>query len=641
MQNIFIELMPPWVESGLQPAFYDKESGSVLQQVARMYAKVNWLVRMFNKFSKDTSDYVNQFVDDTNAEIARFEHDTTETVNDYIARFVALKEFVDDYFENLDVQEEINNKLDDMTEQGTLQEIITAYIQANVAWTFDTVADMKLATNFVDGSFAETLGYTSKSDGGSALYKIRALTIDDVIDEMTIIALDDATLVAELVNRGDTINIESFGATENTDSTTALNTAISFASTHGVTIVFGAKTYKVNATITASKVHFRGCGNDTIITNYANTSSTLTVNGTNNTFEDMTISHSDDATYAAIEIGAQYNNFERVRFQSTGYGIKFNNAPSNGGLNKFTDCVIYRCQAGGVIIPANDETGYCNGNTFVACHFDRYYDEDNPVKTISSGTSAIFIGCWLQLKNLSGVELLTNLSLVRFIGCKIDSSSSSDVLIEFSGTSTPVCVDAAGSSIDGKYSYNGSQYNAKGLNGGFEITTNNGMVSKQFRGGDAHTLTDLGGSNLGGVKIGNSRIFWAANSSPDSTQTFLRGDVMIQSNPSSTSKLISVCTTAGAGSAAVWRVLGQDDLRSTTISGTTSSTGFLDSNNSDQGSLSTTGCKVVSAFVNHANRKVDVILAGSSLNRYAFYVRTADGNAPVEEAVNITVYYHV
>lgn len=39
-----------------------------------------------------------------------------------------LKEYVDSYFENLDVQEEINNKLDEMVEDGTLNEIINQEI---------------------------------------------------------------------------------------------------------------------------------------------------------------------------------------------------------------------------------------------------------------------------------------------------------------------------------------------------------------------------------------------------------------------------------------------------------------------------------------------------------------------------------
>lgn len=221
MENIFVEFLPPWVETGLQPAFYDKESGTVLQQVARMYAKVNWLIKMFNKFSKDTTNFVNDFVDSTNREINRFEdavdtrvtnfeRSTTETVNEYIGKFVALKDFVDDYFDNLDVQQEINNKLDDMLAQGTLQEIITTYIQSNVAWTFDTVADMKLATNLINGSFAQTLGFYSVNDGGGALYKI---TNTGTANEMDIIAIG-GTLYAHL-NEKDNINIKQLGAKGN------------------------------------------------------------------------------------------------------------------------------------------------------------------------------------------------------------------------------------------------------------------------------------------------------------------------------------------------------------------------------------------------------------------------------------------
>ena len=102
MENIFVEFLPPWVETGLQPAFYDKESGTVLQQTARMYDRVNMLIRMFNKLSKETK----------------------ETVENYIQEFDNLYTYVHDYFDNLDVQEEINNKLDVMAEDGTLATII-------------------------------------------------------------------------------------------------------------------------------------------------------------------------------------------------------------------------------------------------------------------------------------------------------------------------------------------------------------------------------------------------------------------------------------------------------------------------------------------------------------------------------------
>ena len=139
------------------------------------------------------------------------------------AAFIELKTFVDDYFDNLDVQEEINNKLDEMAEEGTLQEIITTYIQSNVAWTFDTVADMKLATNLVAGSYTRTLGFHSLNDGGGALYYI---TNSGTANEMDVIAVD--TLYANLV-KPIILTPEMLGATGTGDETLILQRAFAIS----------------------------------------------------------------------------------------------------------------------------------------------------------------------------------------------------------------------------------------------------------------------------------------------------------------------------------------------------------------------------------------------------------------------------
>lgn len=117
----------------------------------------------------------------------------------YIKLTEELQSYVENYFENLDVQDEIDHKLDEMAAAGTLQEIIASYLEANVAWTFDTVADMKLATNLVDGSYAMTLGFHAIGDGGGALYKI---TDTGTANEMDVIAVDAlyATLVPTEAN---------------------------------------------------------------------------------------------------------------------------------------------------------------------------------------------------------------------------------------------------------------------------------------------------------------------------------------------------------------------------------------------------------------------------------------------------------
>ena len=157
MENIFVEFLPPWIETGLQPAFYDKESGTVLQQTARMYARVNMLIRMFNKLSKNTKT----------------------TVEEYINKFNELHDYVHDYFDNLDVQEEINNKLDDMAEDGTLQGLFTGYgleigednkVKVKAGEGITVNADGVGITpfdDFIQGLEVKTYDYTDENNGAN------------------------------------------------------------------------------------------------------------------------------------------------------------------------------------------------------------------------------------------------------------------------------------------------------------------------------------------------------------------------------------------------------------------------------------------------------------------------------------------
>lgn len=55
--------------------------------------------------------------------------------------FVVLKNYVDNYFANLDVQEEINTKLDEMAQNGELLELLNAYDYALNILTFGCVGD--------------------------------------------------------------------------------------------------------------------------------------------------------------------------------------------------------------------------------------------------------------------------------------------------------------------------------------------------------------------------------------------------------------------------------------------------------------------------------------------------------------------
>lgn len=169
MQDLFIEFLPPWVETGLQPAFYDRESGTVLQQTARMYAKVNELVKAVNGMDKVIKEYV---------------------------------DYIDNYFKNLDVQEEINNKLDDMAEGGELAEYIAQYANLPCVHAYDTIADMASSSSLVDGSFARAMSKTVAGTGDGFYYYIRTKTGADTPDGENLVAIGDDLVAVKIPDYG-------------------------------------------------------------------------------------------------------------------------------------------------------------------------------------------------------------------------------------------------------------------------------------------------------------------------------------------------------------------------------------------------------------------------------------------------------
>lgn len=167
-----------------------------------------------------------------------------------------LKQYVDNYFNSLDVQEEINNKLDEMAESGQLTDIIAQYLQLAGILCYDKVSDLKTSTNMVNGSYVKTLGYHTINDGGSSIYKVRNVTNSDNVNEMNLIALNNTSLVAELIVFNNTINVKQFGAYgDNThDDSTAFNYGLEFLnSIGGGTLYIPDGDYKISSIITGKE----------------------------------------------------------------------------------------------------------------------------------------------------------------------------------------------------------------------------------------------------------------------------------------------------------------------------------------------------------------------------------------------------
>lgn len=92
--------------------------------------------------------------------------------------YVELKTYVDNYFENLDIQEEVNNKLDEMAENGELANIISQFLNANCILKFNNMQDLLNSENLVNGNIVGVFGNTDINDGFVNYYLITTQTTD-------------------------------------------------------------------------------------------------------------------------------------------------------------------------------------------------------------------------------------------------------------------------------------------------------------------------------------------------------------------------------------------------------------------------------------------------------------------------------
>ena len=135
-------------------------------------------------------DYVGQMISAVN--------NNADAVTELQNKFNELQNYVDNYFNNLDVQTEINNKLDEMAESGQLEDIIAQYLEIASILAFNTIADLKNATNLNNGSFTYCYGKNTYNDGYGAFYKIRESINTDVADDENLIVLTNyPNLIAE------------------------------------------------------------------------------------------------------------------------------------------------------------------------------------------------------------------------------------------------------------------------------------------------------------------------------------------------------------------------------------------------------------------------------------------------------------
>ena len=146
-------------------------------------------------------------------------NNNAEAVAELQNLFLDLKNYVDNYFKNLDLQEEVNEKLNEMVTNGTFDNIINELLLKTQIFSFNNVTEMKESTELVNGNKIQTFGFYEKNDGGAGKY----IVTDELLEanEIDIISLQN-NLFAVFVP-DNTLSVLQLGAKANNEYN---NTAI-------------------------------------------------------------------------------------------------------------------------------------------------------------------------------------------------------------------------------------------------------------------------------------------------------------------------------------------------------------------------------------------------------------------------------
>lgn len=274
---------------------------------------------------------------------------------DLYKKFNDLEDYVTNYFENLDVQDEIDNKLDEMALDGTLESIISAYLETKALLCFNTVNDLKGATTLSEGCYVRTLGYSSVSDGGNGIYLVRELINTDVIDNGELIPLTNyPTLVAQLVNQN-TVYPEQFGAKgdSETNDNTAIDNCIKYAYKYNCSVKFNNDKIYIVDNITLDKpinVDF----NNAVIRSSGDDAETsvLNIGLESDTFETKT-SYTDKFNISNIYVDVNLTNRK--------YGVEI-----HVRRQRFNRIYVKQCTNTGIYVGDNDgvwiDSAFISGN---------------------------------------------------------------------------------------------------------------------------------------------------------------------------------------------------------------------------------------------------------------------------------------
>ena len=151
MKKYCLKHLPHWVLTDPQPAFYDCESATAVQQTAKIYAKIQELITIYNDFVRDVNRYITEFEEGIIKDFNCFQNCIIKTMNDYIETIDMKIDLQDNK-----IEESINNQ------NATIQNAVD-YMKNNLVSTVTTLFNNAVHNGDITANLLETYDSSNES----------------------------------------------------------------------------------------------------------------------------------------------------------------------------------------------------------------------------------------------------------------------------------------------------------------------------------------------------------------------------------------------------------------------------------------------------------------------------------------------
>ena len=162
MRKYCVKPLPHWCLTDLQPAFYDTESGSAIQMIARIYPKIEELVVNYNSFVDEINRYIDEFETGMIADFDCFKNCIIKTMNEYIET-IDTKINLQDTRIGEAIERQDKSIADKFAEQDEIIADAVQYMKDNIVATATSLFQQALSDGDISAELVSTYDVTTEA----------------------------------------------------------------------------------------------------------------------------------------------------------------------------------------------------------------------------------------------------------------------------------------------------------------------------------------------------------------------------------------------------------------------------------------------------------------------------------------------